>query len=148
MDRERIAAKIREMDSYLNKLKAFAPPKLENYLGDEKTKHACERLLQISIETAIEIASEISKGLKIEIPADEEDMFEKLKKKRVISERLADKLKEMKGFRNILVHRYGEVNDRLVFAFIENDLSDFEDLKKEILFFLKQRTFHRIDTVV
>ena len=44
--------KIREMDSYLNKLKAFAPPKLENYLGDEKTKHACERLLQISIETA------------------------------------------------------------------------------------------------
>lgn len=137
MDKERIAAKIKEMDSYLGELQTIAPSKFEDYLEDDRTKRACERLLQISIETAIEIASEVSKGLRIEIPADEEDLFEKLKKKKVISEELADKLKEMKGFRNILVHRYGEVNDRLVFAFIENDLGDFGVLKKEVLNFLK-----------
>ncbi len=139
MDRERISAKISEMDSYLGELRAIVPRKLEDYLEDGKTKRACERLLQISIETAIEIANEIFKSLKIEIAADENDLYKKLKKKKVISEKLASRLKEMKGFRNILVHRYGEVDDREVFSFIENDLEDFEKFRKEILEFLKRK---------
>ncbi len=137
MDKQRIASKISELDSYLSELGAIAPESLEDYAEDDKTKRACERLLQISIETVIEIASEISKGLKTEFPSDEEDLFEKLKKKNVISQKLCSALKQMKGFRNILVQRYGEVNDRLVFSYMESDVGDFEIFKKEILKFLK-----------
>lgn len=138
MDKERIIAKIKEMDSYVGELHTITPETFEQYLDDDKTRRACERLLQISIETLIEIASEISKGLKTEMPADEDSLFDNMKKKKIISEKLCSSLKMMKGFRNILVHRYGEVNDRLVFDFIENDLADFENFRKEVLGFLKK----------
>ncbi len=138
MDKERVSAKIKEMDSYLSDLKAISPEKLEDYLDEEKTKRACERLIQISIEAVIEISSEIAKSLDVGFISDEEDIFEKLKKKKAISEKLASILKQMKGFRNILVHRYGEVDDREVFSFIENDLEDFQTFRKEILEFLKR----------
>ena len=42
-------------------------------------------------------------------------------------------LKNMKGFRNILVHKYGVINDELVFEVLSEKLEDFEKFKQEIL---------------
>ena len=42
-------------------------------------------------------------------------------------------LSKMKGFRNILVHKYGIVDNELVFEFLSNELDDFEKFKQEIL---------------
>ena len=39
----------------------------------------------------------------------------------------------MKGFRNILVHKYGVVDDELVFEMLKEKLSDFDMFKQEIL---------------
>ena len=44
VDRERLLAKLDELDGYLRELRAIAPPRLENYRTIEK-KRACERLL-------------------------------------------------------------------------------------------------------
>ncbi len=47
-------------------------------------------------------------------------------------------LTDMKGFRNILVHRYGEIDDEKVFEILSERLADFEKFKEQILKFLKQ----------
>jgi len=39
----------------------------------------------------------------------------------------------MKGLRNILVHEYGGVDDRIVYEALQPRLGDFEMLKREIL---------------
>lgn len=39
----------------------------------------------------------------------------------------------MKGFRNILVHEYGEVDDRIVYEAVKARLIDFELFKREIM---------------
>jgi uncharacterized protein YutE (UPF0331/DUF86 family) len=39
----------------------------------------------------------------------------------------------MKGFRNILVHEYGTVNDAIVYQAVTTELGDFAEFKKEIL---------------
>jgi uncharacterized protein YutE (UPF0331/DUF86 family) len=44
----------------------------------------------------------------------------------------------MKGFRNILVHEYGRVDDRIVFDVAVNRLGDFEDFKREVLVALQK----------
>lgn len=41
-------------------------------------------------------------------------------------------VKEMKGFRNILVHRYGEINNAEAFENISSGLNDFESFMKEV----------------
>lgn len=65
-------------------------------------------------------------GLRLGLPADEDDLFEKLASREV-------------GLRNILVHEYGRVNDVLVFETVRTRLEDFAAFKREILTFLRQR---------
>jgi len=132
LDKERILAKIDETDSYLNELEAISPEDYEEYLNIEK-KRACERLLQISIECVIDICSLFVAGLRLGLPAEEDDLFEKLRDADLITERMKEKLKRMKSFRNILVHRYGHVDDALVYKFLKNNTSDFEAFKSDIL---------------
>jgi uncharacterized protein YutE (UPF0331/DUF86 family) len=45
----------------------------------------------------------------------------------------------MKGFRNILVHEYGRVDDRLVFEVLQNKLANFTSFKEEVLQVLRQQ---------
>jgi len=47
-------------------------------------------------------------------------------------------LSGMKSFRNILVHKYGEIDGELVFEDLSN-LEDFEKFKEEILKFMKSK---------
>jgi uncharacterized protein YutE (UPF0331/DUF86 family) len=55
-----------------------------------------------------------------------------------LTSKTAAKVREMKWFRNIIVHRYGEVNDTKSYLFLEEELGDFEVFKKEIIQFLKK----------
>ena len=43
----------------------------------------------------------------------------------------------MKGFRNILVNKYGTVDDELVFEMLSEKLEDFDKFKEEVLNCLK-----------
>jgi uncharacterized protein YutE (UPF0331/DUF86 family) len=137
LDKRRILSKINEMESYLEELSGHIPTSSEEYMNDRDTRRICERLLQITVECTIDISSVIAKGLKLGPPADEGAIFEKLKRENVISKKMADTLLRMKGFRNILVHRYGEVDDKKVFNFLKNNINDFTVFKKEVLAFLK-----------
>ena len=47
------------------------------------------------------------------------------------------KLKAMKGFRNILVHRYGKIDDKLAFNLLKENLKDFYLFKRRIEEFLE-----------
>jgi len=137
LDRERILAKVDELDSYLKELEGIAPQSFEEYQAVEK-KRACERLLQVSIEAVIDICNLLVSGLRLGLPADEDDLFKKLVEVHVLSEEMGGKLREMKGFRNVLVHEYARVNDRLVYAAVESKLEDFGSFKSEVLVYLNR----------
>ena len=132
MDRERILARIDQLDTYIGELRQIAPTDLRTYRKIEK-KRSCERLLQISIECVVDICGSIVAGLHLGLPQDEDDLFEKLNRASVISAQLKDKLRRMKGLRNILVHEYGTVDDETVFDVVHNRLGDFKAFKREIL---------------
>jgi len=55
-----------------------------------------------------------------------------LQKGKIISEAMANRLQEMKGFRNILIHEYAHVDDKLVYEAATSDLADFEKFKKAV----------------
>ncbi|MFQ6062392.1 MAG: DUF86 domain-containing protein, partial [Methanosarcinales archaeon] len=102
MDKERVLGKIDELESYLKELNQIMPMSFREYKNIEK-KRSCERLLHISIECVLDICSIIVSELRLGLPTIEDDLFEKLKDEKVISEDMATKLKSMKSFRNILV---------------------------------------------
>ncbi|MFQ6070832.1 MAG: DUF86 domain-containing protein [Candidatus Aminicenantales bacterium] len=132
LDRERLLAKIDVLDGYLKELREILPASFEEYKKIEK-KRACERLIQISIECVIDICGLIVIGLRLGLPAEEDDLFEKLEQAGIISSSRKETLKKMKGFRNILVHEYGLVDDMIVYESLQSNLQDFDGFKLEIL---------------
>jgi len=139
MDEKRILSKFKELENYLDELENIKPIDYEVYEKSIKDRRACERLLQISIESILDICNIIISGLKTGIPSDEDEVFDKLHSKKVISSEIKLILKEMKGFRNILVHKYGIVDNEKVFEIFSDRLTDFEKFKEEILKFLKKK---------
>jgi uncharacterized protein YutE (UPF0331/DUF86 family) len=132
VDRDRILVKVDELDSYLKELSQIMPANFAEYMKIEK-RRSCERLLQLSIECAIDICKLLVTGLRLGIPSDENDFFEKLQQQEILSEEMAATLKTMKGFRNILVHEYAAVDDQLVYELLTTRLDDFWKFKREIL---------------
>jgi uncharacterized protein YutE (UPF0331/DUF86 family) len=133
IDRERILGKVAELDSYLSELRQILPKSFDEYVRSIEKRRACERLLQIAVEAAIDICAMLVQGLRLGLPAEEDDVFEKLAQHGVLSQKMVETLRQMKGFRNILVHEYGRVDDRIVFDVAVNRLGDFEDFKREVL---------------
>jgi uncharacterized protein YutE (UPF0331/DUF86 family) len=138
VDKERILAKIDKLDRYLHELKDIMPENFETYQKIEK-KRACERLLQISIESVLDICAQIVIELRLGLPSEEDEIFEKLEQAKIISSATRETLKRMRGFRNILVHEYGRIDDRLVYDVLKNDINDFNSIRKEIIAALKSR---------
>lgn len=103
LDKKRILTKIDELDSYLNEISQIIPANFSEYQQIEK-KRTCERLLQLGVECTIDICRLFVSGLRLGLPSEENDLFAKLKKKGIISKDMASLLKEMRGFRNILIH--------------------------------------------
>ncbi|MEK6854892.1 MAG: DUF86 domain-containing protein [Nanoarchaeota archaeon] len=139
IDKEKILSKIDELDGYLEELEQIKPADFDEYKNSIEKKRAVERLLQIAIETVIDISNIIVSGLKLGIPYDEDSLLDKLEEKNVISKEIKNIMKEMKGFRNVLVHKYAEVKDEIVFENL-NKLDDFDKFKEEILSFLKKHS--------
>lgn len=133
IDRERILGKVAELDSYLSELRQILPKSFDEYVRSIEKRRACERLLQIAVEAAIDICAMLVQGLRLGLPAEEDDVFEKLAQHGVLSQKMVETLRRMEGFRNILVHEYGRVDDRIVFDVAVNRLGDFEDFKREVL---------------
>lgn len=137
LDKNRVLSKLDELDSYINELESVMPKSYEEYVSSIEKKRCCERLLHILIECVIDVCALMVKGLRLGLPAEEEDLFEKLEKEKIISKEMKEKLKSMRGFRNILVHRYAEVDNELVFENLGN-IDDFKEFRKEIGSFLRK----------
>ena len=82
---------------------------------------------------------DVWKELKLGLPDEEESVFEKLRDEDIVSEETFQKLRAMKKFRNVLIHRYKQINNSLVFRNAVDNKNDFIVFKNEVLSFLKKK---------
>lgn len=136
VDRNRVLIKLEELERYLSELKSIFPADFEKY-QHVAVKRACERLLQLSIESTIDVCKKLLIGNRLGIPQDEMDLFDKLAKANVFSQDVLLMLKQMRNLRNILVHEYTEIDDKKVFEIIEYRLNDFVQFKQQVLNYIK-----------
>ncbi|MBI4980778.1 DUF86 domain-containing protein [Candidatus Woesearchaeota archaeon] len=113
---ERIKDKIKEIETYLIQLEEIVPDSLEEYQEDFKTKAACERYLERLVEAAEDLGFLAIKHLDLESPEEEKEIFKILSRTKIISSDLSDELKHAKGMRNVLAHKYGEIDDKITFV--------------------------------
>lgn len=136
IDRDRILAKLDQLDGYLAELRSIVPGRFEDYQRVE-TRRACERLVQVLVETVIDTCALLVSALRLGLPGEEDDLFEKLAQRGVLSPDMVGTLRRMKGLRNILVHGYGRINDEVVYDAVRYRLADLEAFKQAVLAFLR-----------
>ena len=135
---KRILSKLDDMIRYIEELKMMLPSK-EDYLLDLVKRRACEKTIETAIETLIDTAAMIVATEKLGLPPDEESIFDILGKKKIVNSKLCKKAKEMKGFRNILIHRYADTDNELVYHNLKEHIDDFYDFEEQVKSYLKKK---------
>lgn len=125
------------MIGYVEELKEMLPEDEEDYLQDLVSRRACEKTIEVAIDSLIDASAMVVSAEKFGLPASEEGIFDILVRRRVISRDLGEILKDLKGFRNILIHRYAHVADDIVYYNLSKYLDDFYLFKSIIESYLE-----------
>lgn len=132
MTLERIRQKLREIEDSLEMIKEGLPEDVDEFLSLGLVKDGIYKRLEFCIQNLIDIFSMIYSLLHLGVPGNVDDIFEELTKKKVFPKQILSLVQEMKGLRNILIHRYGKINDETVYDLLTERLDDFEKIMAAI----------------
>lgn len=134
-----IHTKIIEMEESVNIIEDNLPYTLEEFQCLGLVKDGIYKRVEYALENVFDICAIINTDLKLGIPLDDSGILENLENKHIFTPELLEKLKSMKGFRNILVHRYGSLDDQMAFRNLQTHLKDFAIFKEEVEALLKDQ---------
>ena len=136
----RIRYKLKSINGTIMRIKNRIPSKFEEFEKLDLIKDGIYKRIEFAIQSVVNICEIINFDLSLGIPENENSIIDNLKKNSIISEKLAEKLIKMKSFRNVLVHRYGEIDDKKAFGAIKKGIGDFDLFINEIeKFLVKQK---------
>lgn len=138
LDKRVVMARLARLDEYASRLRRFENISLEEYLGDYDIQAIVERNLQLAIQVCMDIANYIIARKKLAFPADQENIFTLLGREGIIPRDLANRIKGMVNFRNILVHDYTEIDPKKVHGMLIRGLKDFNDFASAAIKFLEK----------
>ena len=97
---------------------------LVHYKENKIIRRYTERTLQVAIEVCLDLASHIISYKGFREPLDNKDCFQVLRENDIIPADLADRLKRMAQFRNVVVHDYIRINPEIVYAIVQKNIPD------------------------
>lgn len=132
MDTERIKDKLSELLVYIAELDEDIPDTEDEYIEERRTRRACERTFQLACEDVLDICNLIIAGKSLGLPKDNRDAIRKLADDKIIPKKLSDSLEDMVSFRNLLVHRYGKVDDSRAYQYLKEDIDELYEFAETI----------------
>ncbi len=118
----------------------YAMPSELPFEQDHLKQDAIAANLQRAAEQAIDLANHVIRKGKLGLPKESKESFEILAAAKVIPRELADKLKGMVGFRNIMVHQYQEIDIKIMMDVIEHHLDDLVVFTNHVMEFGRGRS--------
>ena len=95
-------------------------------------KDGIYKRIEYAIENIFDICAILNADLNLGVPGEDEDSIIHLVKNGVIRSEMHERLRTMKGFRNLVVHKYGPMNDEIASAILQENLGDFGLFKQAI----------------
>lgn len=135
---KRYRDKLNFISERVGDIESWIPQTVEEFLLEKKTRLATYKAFQEAVETSLDIVAMICKDMKI-VPKEDYVNIEELYKKGLINSELRDAFVHANGLRNILIHRYNVVDDRVAFESIGELLPNFPKIVKNVEKWLKKR---------
>lgn len=116
VDPERLTLRLARLDVLLAHLEDVRAAGLPAYLADIGARLACERALTMAEQIVVDIAAQVVAERGLGAPSTYSDAFALLAAAGVLAPTEAEELADAARQRNLLIHLYLEIDDRLVFA--------------------------------
>lgn len=138
-NRELIEKKLSLIAEYIGELLATVKFKNDEIKSDKPKLRAVERLLQMIVDTAIDINSHIISENKLADSDDYQGTFSILGDNKILPETFAKKIAQSVGLRNAVVHQYEKIDiDRMIDT-VRNEIVDYREYIKFINNFLERQ---------
>lgn len=121
-DPDLIAKKLAMVETCVADLRRLARP--DELATDLRERRFVEHTLQIAIQAALDVASHIVSDDRLGEPRTSRELFDLLERAGWIHAPLAGILRNMVGFRNVLVHGYDDVDLSIVRDVVDHRLDD------------------------
>jgi uncharacterized protein YutE (UPF0331/DUF86 family) len=106
----RLISCIRELSDTLDDWERYLGIPLEQFKSDRDTRNMVLHAMLVSIQSSIDIATEIIAKRGLRRPTSYRDTFGILAEEGILSMDLARTLSDLAGFRNVLVHIYWDLD--------------------------------------
>lgn len=138
VDEEVVVDKLRQINRYTDDLKQMRGMSKAEYLEDMVTQRAVERTFLNLIQSCIDLAQHVRATEDLSPTGTSKEEIEALGNADIISRETTEKLEEAVGFRNILAHRYSDVDHGVVYDVLHDDLRWFERFQTELAQWFQQ----------
>ncbi|NLG79602.1 MAG: DUF86 domain-containing protein [Firmicutes bacterium] len=132
VEEEVIRNRLKYLDEYISDLEKERHLTWEEFLTSKKTRRYVERTLQLALECCLDIGHHIIAEERLREPADNKDVFSVLHEAGFLRRSDVPRLRQMAGFRNIVVHDYTRLDPALVFGILKNGITDLVDFSLDI----------------
>ncbi len=113
--------------------------KVDEYRADRFRQKGTERLLQETVEAAVDANLHVLRAAGATTPTDYYQSFIELGRHQVIAVSLAQRLAPAAGLRNRLVHEYEEIDDAIVLRAVGEARVSFADYVAELEDYLSRQ---------
>ena len=114
---------------------------LDSFIALGIIKDGIYKRLEYCLQNIFDICAIINRDLRLGVPQSDDDTIQHLINAGVVDESMGEKLHDMKGFRNILVHQYGRINDDIAFAILGTELLDIISFCEHIDRYIRETNF-------
>lgn len=122
-----IENKISSTKKYLKILEDYKKYSQKEIEDDITIKGAVERYLYLAIQATINLSEAIISYKNLRKPSTISESFSILNEENIISSELTEKMKNMSGFRNVIVHDYEKLDYDIVYDVLQNKLKDISN---------------------
>ena len=125
VDTEIFSRRLDALDSYLDRLRSLGEAEEPEYLAEPGIHDLAARYLHLAVEAAIDLANHWIADRGLRTPDSNRDSFTVLEEAGEIDAARAERLRGWAGFRNVLVHDYVNIDHRIAYAAIRDELAEF-----------------------
>jgi uncharacterized protein YutE (UPF0331/DUF86 family) len=104
----------------------------EQFWSDERNIETLKLWLIELVQDAADLCNHLAARLAHQVPLSYPECFEVLGDEGILEKSLADSLRAMARFRNLLVHRYWDVDDQRVLQIARTQLGDLEQFLEAV----------------
>lgn len=129
VDAEIFSRRLDALEGYLGRLRSLGEAAEPEYLAEPGIHDLAARYLHLAAEAAIDLANHWIADCGLRTPDSNRDAFTVLEEAGEIQAALAERMRGWAGFRNVLVHEYINIDHRIAYAAIRDELDDLEKFR-------------------